>query len=968
MADRTVTTRLKLAVTEWTAGKSTVTRDLKDLNRQFTASSGFVSGFRKKLEDATKRLPKIEIDADSTEADVAVAKLRDDLEKLSQKTIGVDIDAADAFAEMARIQAELADLGDGASFEVRAGIEQATRDLALVATEVGRLDGTTVDVKVDVDTKAAMPKFVEFGDSAGGALAAAVRSAAGPALLTGLGGVAIGAGVAVGAAMGGAIVAGIGARLVTLGVTSLFHIQEIDKQWSAVEKRRVEAANKQAKELRDQFAELGRDLNLAVQESSRPMLSVLDEVRTTARDVAKDVAPNLADGFDRARVPMEQFVRDLGDGLKDLGDSIPSLMDGFSDVLSEIDIDGFLSDLGDALSELGRKVSENRGAIGAVLNGLLDVIPLAITGLGKLVDFLGFLSLAGSRSAATVASHFADASSVITGMGTRILQVTRSIGQALSNVPGLEEFGRKIVAGADDGIAKLKEFQKEADEASRRTKLQADIVELQQGIDKALTLLDDPNLTKERRAQLSAEVRQLLHAKGEALLALGDPKLIAEYRSEITSDISALQSRLAAARKELQDPELTKERRSRLNAEIRELQAAVKLAQTALASIKDRTVTVRVKILQDGSVRLPDGTVGTARAMGSIDRYAAGGIRTATRPQPPNLVNRPTVLYGEGSSGTGATEAFIPYEPRFRRRAVDLLGRVAQDFGLKVYNADAGMTVAKFTSSMDAANQAISGQLGQAHAALMSTLGAGGSLTGSIDQVAQVGESMTAGWVEGSTVIGESVTAMGGIMAESVVAVGVSVDGLTGATDHLAAAVERAISATSVTGDGGKMMSSTSVDYSDGPIEASAKETRGKLKGKSSGSKSGNSGVAASAKETRGKLSGSISATASEARGRLPGGMVPGDPGPNMAWVSGGMGSLAGAVNTARVSRPQMVPPHRTAAPAASPDGRAAGSAGAAGGDRGLVQVMGDLVVNHRADADLLAARLYARTTSKGPL
>ncbi|MFB4285708.1 hypothetical protein ACBJ59_61350 [Nonomuraea sp. MTCD27] len=156
MADRTVTTRLKLGITEWTSGSNTVKRDLRDLNTRFKESAGAASGFRKKLEEATARLPKIEIDANSSAAERKFAQLRQELEQLSRQQIGVDIDAVDAMAELDLLKAELGALEDGASFEVRAGIQQAIADLEMVAAEARRLDGTDVKISIDADSNEAL--------------------------------------------------------------------------------------------------------------------------------------------------------------------------------------------------------------------------------------------------------------------------------------------------------------------------------------------------------------------------------------------------------------------------------------------------------------------------------------------------------------------------------------------------------------------------------------------------------------------------------------------------------------------------------------------------------------------------------------------------------------------------------------------------------------------------------------------
>lgn len=77
-------------------------------------------------------------------------------------------------------------------------------------------------------------------------------------------------------------------------------------------------------------------------------------------------------------------------------------------------------------------------------------------------------------------------------------------------------------------------------------------------------------------------------------------------------------------------------------------------------------------------------------AAGAVMRYAAGGIEDPVRmasggrlTPPPHIQDQPTILYGEGN----APEAFIPYDPVFRGRAVDLLSQVADDFGLRLMDA-----------------------------------------------------------------------------------------------------------------------------------------------------------------------------------------------------------------------------------------------------------------------------------------
>lgn len=994
MADRTVTTRLKLDTAGWTAGSNNVSRDLRGLNRQFTESAGFAQGFRKQLENATKRLPPIEIDVNSGPAEIRLAVVRAELDKLSRKEIGVDIDVDTALGELAALQGELADLESGASFEVRAAVGQALADLAAVSKEVSRLDGRTAEVTVDVDTSGASAQMAAFGkaagdaagDAAGGAFALGLRAATVPALSGALLEVATVVGPMIGSALGGAIVIGAGAGLTQLGMNSLMWVEKIDDDWSAAEQKHAAAVNRLGEKLQFQFRELNRDLVVEMQKAARPLLGVLDTFQSEVRKTSKELGPSFAAGFEEARVPLERFIKDAGAGVRELGKSIPGLMRGFGDVLGQIDIEGFLADLGVALEDLARTVSAHKAEIGTLLEGLLYAIPLAINAVSGLINAFSSLASSANHTAARAGESWAALVGVITNVGTRVLETVRLIGQALSNVPGAEDLGKKIVEGADAGIAKLRDYKKSADEASNALKLRADIFDLERKIGTARALLDDPNLTKERRTQLTADIQRLLQAKGEALIQLGDPKLVAEYRSQITTEIGDLLARLAQAKKELQDKELSKERKSRLDAEISQLLGQVNIAKAALDSVKDKTVTLTIeqRITQNNRTTQARGT-----AMGSIDRYAAGGItRMAAgglRPQPPHVVSKPTVLYGEGSSGRGATEAFIPYEPRFRDRAIDLLGQVASDFGLEVFNRQAARRVDNLGATLNETQHSLVGGMASAASMLSQTLGSAGSLTSSINNVGVVGEVMTAGWVEGSTALGDSVGNMTEVMSGSVA-------GLTASVQDLAGVIGEAASWSA------ERMSSTNSDTYEDPRRGRQRSDNPRSSG---GRRPGGSQGSIIPPKPKPKPGGSQGAIIGP-RPDLP---PPGVRMPNgdfIAFKAGGiidrptyalMGEagreavvplddrkrgravleqaaqmLGVPTNRSKVSRPQQMRSYAMAAPQAVPGGGAGSGGGSPGGGRGgaLVNVE-SLQVREHADIDRIGAALYSRLGDKGP-
>jgi hypothetical protein len=918
--------------------------------------------------------------AELAKAETATRKLR----QAMAATVTADADIRQAMTKIQDLSKEVGRLdGMSATVSADADVHDAMTRLAEVGDELRDLNGRSARVEVEVDTGSAMngmDKLVQAGGKVGaemggevsGALATALKTGAGPALIGALGGVAVTAGPAIGAAMGGAIVAGIGVKLTTLGVSSLFAIQEIDKSWSAVEKKRVEAANRQAETLQKQFAELNRDLTLGMKDASQPLLDVLDEARVQARGLGKDVGPSLREGFEQARLPLKEFLRDASAGVKELGDSIPSLMDGFGDVLGEIDIKGLLSDLGREFDELGRTVSDNRSMIGTVLNGLLAVLPMAVDGLGKLIGVFSQMGHAVITSAAAISEGMAGVTGVITDVGTRVLGVVRTIGEALSNVPGMEEFGRKIVQGADAGIRKLHEFKKQADEASRAVRLKADIVDLEQKVDRSLTLLDDPDLSKERRAEITAEIKRLVEAKGEAVRQLGDPALVAEYKSDITAEISELKNRLAEARKDLKDPDLTKQRKSELRAEIGQLQASVKLAKAALDSIKNKTVTVTTiyasKSGQEAIANKVRAAGGIQSADGRVNFMAAGGMLPAIK-DTPTLNPMSNTIWAEAGR-----EAYIPYDGKYRSRALDILGQVASDFGLEVVNRKAADSIGNVAMAIDSTGLEVVDGLQSAVDAMSQTMGQAGTLTGAMDRVGVVGQSVAETWQSGSQLVagtvstvsgqlGASMTGWGEVVSVSVADmssnVGSSVGGLgkevvsLGDVISRAADVVRAVanaktakpmgSAGAVIGPGAPKKGSTPMGSSGAVIGPGAPK-------KSSGMGS------------EGAVIGYVPSLEA----------APAPLNPHSSGVSGGTAGSSGwnaPTNTSRVSAPQQVSSSSSYTSQSSSGGSSGGSSwdGGSGSSSGtpLVAMYGT-VIREDMDADVVTAKIGMAVDSRG--
>lgn len=104
------------------------------------AAGAFARGFKNRLETAFKALPKVKLGADATEAQTKVQDLRARLAELSGKTIGVDIDAATALAEMAAIKRELQTIDTSADVDLRADASVAIAQIAALQHAVDLLN------------------------------------------------------------------------------------------------------------------------------------------------------------------------------------------------------------------------------------------------------------------------------------------------------------------------------------------------------------------------------------------------------------------------------------------------------------------------------------------------------------------------------------------------------------------------------------------------------------------------------------------------------------------------------------------------------------------------------------------------------------------------------------------------------------------------------------------------------------
>ena len=149
----------------------------------------FATAFRARITEATRALPEIKLTANSSDAEIKLQGIREQLDTLSKKTVGIDIDEGAALAELELLRAKIDEINRNAtSIVVKADTARATEALDRLIAEIEAVGADKATVKVDVDTSEADAKLAETDAAAGatsggfsGLIAAGI--ALGPALI-----------------------------------------------------------------------------------------------------------------------------------------------------------------------------------------------------------------------------------------------------------------------------------------------------------------------------------------------------------------------------------------------------------------------------------------------------------------------------------------------------------------------------------------------------------------------------------------------------------------------------------------------------------------------------------------------------------------------------------------------------------------------------------------------------------------
>ncbi|WP_328314137.1 hypothetical protein OG432_30350 [Streptomyces sp. NBC_00442] len=293
----------------------------------------FGRAFRARLQAAMKNLPKADVRIGDTGFDADLARLRARLETLSNKRVGVDVDAAVALAEIDKIEADLKRLGaEHPDVNVRVDTGQAIAELVALRAEIARLDGQ--NVKVDVDTSSAAANFN---------LLTTAALAFGPAILPILPVVAAGLGAVTAAAVGAGV--GLGA-IAAVAIPAFKNIMgALQAQKAAQQASTVATTQGTSKAL--QMAGAQQALASAHRAAAYQIQNAQDQVKQAERGVV-DAEKSLADAQKSAR----QAQLDLTAARKAAAQQLEDLANSYTDAqLSQRDATLSLAEAQDALKK-----------------------------------------------------------------------------------------------------------------------------------------------------------------------------------------------------------------------------------------------------------------------------------------------------------------------------------------------------------------------------------------------------------------------------------------------------------------------------------------------------------------------------------------------------------------------------------------------------------------------------------------
>lgn len=439
------------------------------------------------VASALEDLPPVDLDADSTEVDRAIARIRAELFELGDKRIGIDIDDSEAFLRIGALQAELTEISMGKyGIDIGVNTSSAAAALSSVYAAVEKLDGRDVDIDVDVDGAAAAEaqlanieraiarSSTEADDGANSfrafngriLLAAAGGGALIPILGAVVGGIgALGPLLAVGGVAAGVFALGlfgIGDALQAMGDAS----KNATKDQQAYDKAVRTATNSVVAAQRD-LADAREDAGRSAERANQRVLDSLQRVE----DAEEGVRDAIADREDAQR-SLQQAIRDVIEEQEDLA------LRNRNAKLDERKATLELREAEAALLE-GRR----NGASGDELEELLLAYDKAQYDIDKAVEAQGDFTAAQAefaRSGVEGSEKVIDARQRVADAEARVAQAQRAVADAQAQVAQARLEQERAAADSqraiEDAQLRLTEAQIDYNEAISQTSASQDKV------------------------------------------------------------------------------------------------------------------------------------------------------------------------------------------------------------------------------------------------------------------------------------------------------------------------------------------------------------------------------------------------------------------------------------------------------------------------------------------------------------
>ncbi|WP_432158640.1 peptidoglycan DD-metalloendopeptidase family protein, partial [Streptomyces sp. bgisy153] len=298
---------------------------------------------RAAVREAEASLPNVNIDADTTPAQVEVARLRAQLTAMRDVRIGIDMDAATALARVEQISARLQALQTrNTDVDVRVDSAAALAQLAAVRAAVDAVD----DRHVDLDTSSATSGALGLAVALGGVIALPAI----PPIVAGIGALAA-ALTAASAAAGAFALAAIPA---IKGVATVIQAKSAAEKEAAASSAGAAAADNKAASSALQMASAQQALTAARRNAARSIAQANRRIEDAERALGQ-AAARAMDERRQAAEAVERAERSLADAKKQSRDAEQSLTQARRDAAQQ------LADLNDKLTQ--SKLDERDAAL-----------------------------------------------------------------------------------------------------------------------------------------------------------------------------------------------------------------------------------------------------------------------------------------------------------------------------------------------------------------------------------------------------------------------------------------------------------------------------------------------------------------------------------------------------------------------------------------------------------------------------